>query len=280
MTVLITGARGRIGKTVIDRLHAAGLPVRAASTRPTELTVPAGVATVELALDRPETFAPALAEARQVFLYSNPEGIDDFVEAARAAGVEHVVLLSSSSVLVPDPETNPLAAQHLRVERALAASDLTATVLRPGAFDSNAFGWVHPISQGLPVQLAYPDAHLAPIHPEDIADIAVEALSGTALKGRTVTLTGGQSLTFREQLDVLSDVLERDITVEAIDAAEAERQMTRFMPAPVAASLLAVYADACAGPAAIADTTRTLLGTPERSFRQWVTENAAAFTAC
>ncbi|MEU9129327.1 NAD(P)H-binding protein [Kitasatospora sp. NPDC048540] len=279
MTVLITGARGKVGQAVTSRLHTAGLPVRAASANPTELTVPTGVEVAELVLDLPETFPAALDGVRQVFLYPQPEGIDAFIETARAAGVEHIVLLSSSSVLAPDAETNPLATHNLRVERALTASGLPCTLLRADAFASNALGWSHLIRQSLPVQLAYPDAHLAPIHPADIADIAAEALTGTALSGRAVTLTGGQSLTFREQLAMLSGVLDRDITIETITHAEAEQQMRRFMPASMAGSLLTLWAAACAGPAPIADTTRTLLGRPERSFHQWATENATAFTA-
>ncbi|MFI2765331.1 SDR family oxidoreductase [Streptomyces echinatus] len=279
MTVLITGARGKVGRAVTSRLHGTGVPVRAASAHPAELTVPAGVEIAELVLDRPETFPAALDGVRQVFLYPQPAGIGAFTEAARAAGVEHVVLLSSSSVLAPGAETDPLAAHSLRVEQALAASGLPCTFLRADAFASNAFGWARPIGQGLPVQLPYPDAHLAPVHPEDIADIAAEALTGTALRGRAVTLTGGQSLTFREQLAVLSEVLDRGITVETVTHAEAEQQMSRFMPAPMAGALLALWAAACAGPAPIAETTRTLLGRPERTFRQWAAENAAAFAA-
>ncbi|UGT41718.1 NAD(P)H-binding protein [Nocardia yamanashiensis] len=78
MTTLVTGARGKIGQTVIARLHAAGLPVRAASAVPAEATVPSGVELAELRLDAPETFTAALKDARQVFLYAEPAGIDAF----------------------------------------------------------------------------------------------------------------------------------------------------------------------------------------------------------
>ncbi|MEW1914365.1 NAD(P)H-binding protein [Kitasatospora sp. NPDC085895] len=279
MTVLVTGARGKIGQAVINRLHTAGLPVRAASAKPAELAVPSSVDIAEVDLSRPGASRDALDGVRQVFLYPQPEGIDAFIETAQTAGVEHLVLLSSSSVLAADAETDPLAAHSLHVERALTAAKLPCTFLRPDAFASNALGWSHSISRGLPIQLAHPDAHIAPIHPEDIADIAVEALIGTTLKGRAITLTGGQSLTFREQIAVLADVLDRDIRVETITHEQAEQQMGRFMPTPMAGSLLALWAAASTGPAAIADTTRTLLDRPERTFRQWATENAAAFAA-
>ncbi|MER6300543.1 NAD(P)H-binding protein [Kitasatospora sp. NPDC001539] len=278
MTTLITGARGKIGRAVTDRLHAAGLPVRAASAHPVELTAPVGVEVAELVLNRPDTFPAALNGVRQVFLYPEPEGINAFVETARTAGVEHIVLLSSASVLSADAETDPLASHSLRVERTLTAAGLPCvTLLRPDAFASNALGWAHRIGRNLPVELAYPDAHIAPIHPDDIADIAAKALTGTSLRGRAVTLTGAQSLTFREQLAILSDVLGRHIPVETISRVEAERQMGRFMPAPMAGSLLTLWAAATAGPAAIADTTETLLGQRARSFRQWASENSTAF---
>ena len=117
-----------------------------------------------------------------------------------------------------------------------------------------------------------------PSTPDDIADIAVQALTGGSIKGRPVTLTGAQSLTFRQQVAVLSEVLDRDISVMDITHAEAERQMRQYVPAPTVASLLALWAAASARPAAIADTTETLLGKPARTFRQWAYENATAFT--
>ncbi|MFJ8080719.1 NAD(P)H-binding protein [Streptomyces sp. NPDC096205] len=277
MTTLITGARGQIARSVLARLHSAGLPVRAASARPAELTVPAGVEVTELALDRPAGLDTALSGVRQVLLYPEPAGVHDLVKAAEAMGVEHIVLLSSASVLGPDAEHDPLARHSLLVERALADAAPTCTLLRPDAFASNALSWAYALGQG-PIQLAYPDAQLAPIHPEDIADIAVEALTGSSLTGRAVTLTGPESLTFRAQLAVLADVLGREIPVERISRAEAERQMGAHMPAPMVTSLLNFWAAADGTPAVVHDTTDSLLGRPARTFRQWAVENAAAFT--
>ncbi|MDH6125396.1 NAD(P)H-binding protein [Kitasatospora sp. GP82] len=278
MTILITGARGKVGQAIISRLHRAGLTIRAASAEPAELTVPAGVEVAELVLDRPETFDSALRGVRQVFLYPQPAGIHDLIKAAQAAGVEHVVLLSSSSVLGPAAENDPLASHSLKVERALADSDLTCTFLRPDAFASNSLGWAHFTGRSMPIQLAYPDAHIVPIHPEDIADIAVEALTGTSLTGRSVTLTGPESLTFRDQLAILADATGSEIPVEHITRAQAEQQMGNYMPVPMVSSLLNLWEAADHGPAAIADTTRTLLGRPARTFQQWARENVGAFT--
>lgn len=120
--VLVTGSRGRVGSALISLLHAAGIPVRAASAAPEKLRLPPGVDPVRCALDDPATFPTALESVTSVFLYAEPSHIDAFLDAAEAAGVEHIVLLSSSSVLDPDAAENPIAATHLKVERALAAS--------------------------------------------------------------------------------------------------------------------------------------------------------------
>ncbi|MFJ8435863.1 NAD(P)H-binding protein [Kitasatospora sp. NPDC094019] len=274
---LVTGARGQVGRGVIARLHAAGHAVRAASARPADVTVPDDVECAELALDRPETFESALRDVRQVFLYPQPAGIHAFAEAAEAAGVEHVVLLSSSSVLGSDAENDALASHSLLVERALAASDLTSTFLRPDAFASNSLGWAYFIGRGLPIQLAHPDAHIAPIHPDDLADITAEALTGSSLTGSAPVLTGPESLTFREQLATLAGALGHEIPVERISRAEAEEQMGRRMPAPAVTSLLNLWEAATHGPAPVHDTTLTLLGRPARTYHQWAQENTAAF---
>ncbi|MEU7065323.1 hypothetical protein [Streptomyces sp. NPDC046161] len=150
------------------------------------------------------------------------------------------------------------------------------TLLRPDAFAGNALGWAHFIARGLPVPLAYPDACIAPVHP---ADIAVRALTGDRLAGRALTLTGAQSLTFREQLAIIADTIGRPVAVAEITREEAEEQLARHMPPAMAGSLLDLWARATVTPVPIADTTASLLAAEPRTFAEWVRENAAAFTA-
>ncbi|MEV6065303.1 NAD(P)H-binding protein [Nocardia sp. NPDC052001] len=279
MTTLVTGARGKIGQSLIAKLHTAGLPVRAASAAPSALTVPAGVDVAELRLNAPETFDAALAGITQVLLYAEPAGIDAFITAARAAGVEHIVLVSSSAVLSPTAADDSLGAHHLDVERALSASDITTTVLRPGAFASNALGWAWFISNGLPIEHAYADAAIVPIHTDDIADIAFAALTGHELRGGTYHVTGAQALTFRAQIAAIAEVLGRDIPIVEITPDAARAQLSRQMPAELVDSLLTFWASVTERPEPLGDTTQSLLGTPARTFPQWVREHAAAFSS-
>jgi uncharacterized protein YbjT (DUF2867 family) len=277
MTILITGARGSIARSIIERLHAAGAPVRAASKSPGELLVPEGVPTTALNLSRPDLAGPAFDGVSAVFLYPQPEGIDDLLKAASSAGVERIVLLSSAWVLAPGAEQAPVARPNVLVERAITGSAITSTFLRPDAFATNARSWIGFIRDDQPVPLAYPDAHVAAIHPDDIADIAVAALTGDGLARHAVTLTGPESLTFRDQLATIAQTIGRGIAIRTISRAEAEQQMAAHVPAPIVANLLDVWAAATAGPAPIGDTTQTLLGRPARTFAQWAAENRDAF---
>lgn len=275
MTILITGARGSIARSVIERLHAAGAPVRAASKSPGELRVPGGVQTTALDLSAPD--AAALEGVSRLFLYPQPDGIDGLLKAAAVAGVERIVLLSSAWVLAPGAEHTPVARPNVLVERAIDGSGIGSTFLRADAFASNARSWIGYIRADEPILLAYPDAHIAAIHPDDIADIAVEALTGNTLAGRAVTLTGPESLTFRDQIATIAETIGRGIGIQTASRAEAEQQLGAHMPAGIAANLLDVWFTATAGPAPIGDTTQTLLGHPARTFAQWVDENRAAF---
>uniref|UniRef100_A0AAU2JXT0 NAD(P)H-binding protein n=1 Tax=Streptomyces sp. NBC_00049 TaxID=2903617 RepID=A0AAU2JXT0_9ACTN len=278
MTILVTGARGNVGRRVLERLHAAGHSLRASGRTPEQLSVPTGVDVALLDLNRPQTFEAALRGVDKVFLYAESEGAKDLFAAAGRAGVRHVVLLSSSTVGELDAETDALARMHATVEDALAESGLPGTVLRPGAFASNAFGWSGSIRARQDLRLPYVDAHTAPIHEDDIADVAVAALADEALTGRTLTLTGPRSLTFREQVGILAGVIGREIPLHELTREEAVEQLGRFMPAPILASLLDQWAAALDAPVPVDDTVERVTGKPARTFESWAAENRAAFT--
>ncbi|MFE2929855.1 SDR family oxidoreductase [Streptomyces sp. NPDC059278] len=290
MTTLVTGCRGRIGSTLVSLLHRDGHAVRAASRTPENLAatadalpagvpvgVPAGVPVVACALDDPATFGAALDGIDSVFLYAAPSGIDAFLSTAETAGVRHIVLLSSSSVLAPDPQENPIASSHHTVEQAVIASPLTTTLLRPGSFMSNAFQWVQSVRAHGSVDLPYPDSHSSPIHATDIAEAALAALTEPRLQGAAYHLTGPESLTAAEQIGALATASGHPITVNTVTAAAWKESVTAFMPGPIADALLA-YAAALDGiPDEVTSDVEKLTGHPARTFATWAQENAAAF---
>jgi uncharacterized protein YbjT (DUF2867 family) len=273
MTVLVTGSRGAVARNLIGLLRERGLAVRAASSRPE------GPGTIACDLTNPATFAAALKGVTSVFLYAESSRIGAFAEEAAGAGIEHIVLLSSSSVLDPNAESSPLAKSHLDVERALEASPIRLTSLRPGSFASNALAWSWSLRSGRPVSLPFPGSHNDPIHERDVAEAALAVLIDPGLGGRPYTLTGPESLTFAEQIDILGRVTGRPFAVRRVTREEWKAEMAEYVPAAFADSLLDWWESNDGSPVELTESVRELTGHPARTFETWARDHADDFRA-
>lgn len=276
-TTLITGSRGRVARALTGLLRAAGHEVRAGSRSPEAFDPPPGVTAAALDLGRPEQFAAALDGVDSVFLYAHAARIGEFTAAAEAAGVRHVVLLSSSTVLGPGAAHDPLARHHAEVEAALATSALVSTVLRPGAFAGNALHWARSIRASGTVALPYPDAHTDPLHEADLAAAAFAALTDPSARGGTHHLTGPQSLTFAEQLAALGRATAREVRAVRVTPAAWREEAAGHMPGEFADALLAWWRAHDGAPVALTGTLERLTGRPPRTFAAWAGEHASAF---
>ncbi|WP_433189040.1 NAD(P)H-binding protein [Actinoallomurus sp. CA-150999] len=273
MTVLVTGSRGAVARHLIALLEERGLAVRAASSTPESPD------TIRCDLTDPSTFAAALKGVTSVFLYASPSHIGAFVEEATGAGVEHIVLLSSSAVLAPNADDSTVAKNHLDVERALTASSIRATSLRPGAFASNALAWSWSLRSGRPISLPFPGSHNDSIHEADVAEAALAVLTDPGLGGRPYTLTGPESLTFAEQIDILSRETGRPIRFRKVTREEWKEEMAEHVPAAFADSLLDWWASNDGVPVELTQAVRELTGHPARTFATWARDHADAFRA-
>ncbi|MEU2233586.1 NmrA family NAD(P)-binding protein [Streptomyces vietnamensis] len=283
MTVLVTGSRGRVATTLLDLLDAAGIKARAGSKDPTDLSPPPGVETVHCDLTDPATFDTALEGVDSVFLYAEAAHAGTFADRARAAGVEHIALLSSSSVLAPDAAENPIAASHLAVERALSAAAASGafetTHLRPGTFATNALQWAWALKDGHGPALPYPHAYGDPIHERDVAEAAFAVLTEPRLRGSSYHLTGPESLDFTEQLAIVAEVTGRPAPYTTVTPEDWKESVAAFMPEPFANALLAYWASHDGRPTPLTRTIETLTGHPARTFTTWTRDHAEAFTA-
>jgi uncharacterized protein YbjT (DUF2867 family) len=270
MTVLVTGARGHIARSLITGLTSAGTPFRVASSQP-------GPGEFKVDLTTGEGLAEALAGVDQMLLYTQPGGIDAVVQAAR--GVRHIVLVSSSAVDQADAATNSIAVRHKAVEDALLASGLPVTVLRPGAFATNALGWRESIRARSTVEVPYPDAQFAPIHQGDIAAVAQTVLASGEHVGEVLSLSGPASLTVRQQVATIAEVLGRDISLVELTRQQAFDGRPEFIPADVMESLLDTYARYVGRPSLVTDTVEAVTGAPARDFRRWVEDHRVEFEA-
>jgi uncharacterized protein YbjT (DUF2867 family) len=223
MTVLVTGARGHVGGAVLAGLLAAGEPVRASSRAPRPGEFPGGVEVARADLADPASWPAALAGVRKVFLYAHSEGAPEFAAAARKAGVEHEVLLSSSTVLYPDAAASPIALWHLAAERALDEAGLDRTFVRPGYYATNALRWWQSVRTKRVLRTAFPEAVTSPVHERDIAQVAVRALLDDTHRGTACPVLGAGPVTVREQVAAIAAALGEPMRLEQVDVDTAER---------------------------------------------------------
>lgn len=275
--ILITGGRGAIATNLLILLHDRGHPVRVASTSPHHLELPDDVAAVRLNLTDPTTFTVALAGATSVFLYASAEHIAELVQEAVTAGVSHIVLLSSASVLGPDPDNDPLARAHLDVERALLASPISTTILRPGSFSSNVRSWAWPIRSGRAVSLPYPGSHTDPIHDKDVAETAFAVLTDPRHRGGQFLLSGPETMTFSEQIRRLGQATGQSIEIASITRERWKQEMADYISGPYADALLDFWSSTSDKPPRLTTSVEELTGHPARTFTAWAQEHANEF---
>jgi uncharacterized protein YbjT (DUF2867 family) len=279
--VLVTGATGRIGRAVIAELLGAGVPVRALTRNPSTAALPAIVEVVAGDFTEPDSLEPALTGASTVFLlWTAPLAAAAAVIDRFASNKRRVVFLSSPH-LTPHPffqQPNPMARMHAEIERLIAAAGLEATFIRPGMFASNAqFWWGPAIREGGVVRWPYGAAETAPIDERDVAAVVARVLAENRHAGRDYVLTGPESLSQAEQVSAIGAVLGRRITFEELSPEEFRRETAGTWPAPVVDMLLTAWGATMGRPAYVTSTVADLVGTPARTFREWVSDHAAVF---
>ena len=127
------------------------------------------------------------------------------------------------------------------------------------------------------VRWFYADAATAPVHECDVAAVAVRALCGDEHDGCEHVLTGPESITQLEQVQIIGDAISRPLRFEELSRESAREQMLATFPAPVADMLLSAYAAAVGQPALVTSTVFEVTGAPARSFRDWANDHASDF---
>ncbi|MFI8994231.1 SDR family oxidoreductase [Streptomyces sp. NPDC053542] len=275
--ILVTGATGNIGSALLRELRVAGAgPVRGLTRDAARAAFPADVEAVEGDLAQPAALKPALDGVRSLFLVPGMGADADVLAAARHAGVEHVVLVSSMTVQT-HPHLAP-AEENRVVEQRLKDSGMAWTILRPTQFTSNALWWAASIRAHRSVRAPYPDIGLPAVHPADIAAVAAAALTEPGHRGRTYALTGPARVTPRQQVEAIGAALGEEVSLDEISREEAHREMASFMPDGTADAILDLMGgDVNDELLAVRDTVSQVTGAPARTFQQWARENAAAF---
>lgn len=279
--ILIIGATGNVGRQVVSQLATTGAHVRAMTRNPDSANLPAGVEVVRGDLTVPTTLDDCLKDIDAVFLVwvAPADAVPAAVERI-ASHTGHLVLLTSPHQ-TPHPffqQPNPMAKLHAEIERQIQASGLAWTFLRPGMFAANTVSWwASQIHAGNVVRWPYGNAPTAPIHEHDIAAVAVRALLEDGHSDADYVLTGPESLTQREQVLTIGDVIGKPLRFQELSPEAARRELGTNMPVPVVNMLLNAWEAALGQPALVTSKVAEITGTPARTFRDWVADHAAEF---
>ena len=275
-TVVVTGATGNVGAPLVAILATAGIEVRAVTRRPAA-QFPPGVATFGSATD-------ALPGADAVFLNSRALGyaLEATVAAAREVGVTRLVALSAINA-DDDASRQPSrfrGDRNREVERLVVDSGLEWVSLRPSVFASNFAGmWAPQIRAGDVVGGPHAAASLAPIADGDVAAVAANAFGTDGLVGQRVSLTGPEALTNTQLVDVIGDVLGRELRyLEAPEGIVRQRFRSVGLSAEFADAYMALLAETIDRPALVTHEVENILGRPARTFSQWAAEHRSLFT--
>jgi uncharacterized protein YbjT (DUF2867 family) len=265
-TVLVLGGTGKTGRRVVERLQALAVPVRVGSRS----------AEPPFDWDDATTWAPALHDVRAVYISYYPDlaapGATDAIGAlareAVAAGVEHLVLLSGRG------EDEAQAC-----ERLIQESGVDWTILRASWFSQN-FSESYLFDAVMSGEVAVPAGDVAEpfVDADDIADVAVAALTQDGHRGQLYELTGPRMLTFEAATAEIAKALDRPLAFVPVTPDEYAAVLTaEGAPDDVIALVIYLFTTVLDGRnASLADGVRRALGREPRDFYDFAWDTAQA----
>ena len=264
-TVLVLGGTGKTGRRVVERLRARGVAVRVGSRS----------AAPPFEWEDRATWGPALAGATAVYVsyYPDlavpgaPEAVGARAQQAVEQGVQRLVLLSGRG-----------EEEAQRAERVVQDAGLEWTVVRCSWFNQN-FSEDYLLEPILGGEVALPAGGMPEpfVDAEDIADVAVAALTEAGHAGRVYELTGPRLLTFAEAIAEIGRGTGRElryipVTVDDYTAAAAEHDI----PEDVIGLMRYLFSEVLDGRnAMLADGVQQALGREPRDFADFVRDTAA-----
>jgi uncharacterized protein YbjT (DUF2867 family) len=263
--ILVLGATGKTGRRVFARLTARGVPIRAGSRS----------APSRFDWEDRSTWAPALRDVKSVYISYYPDvaapgaaaTVGAFAELAVRSGVPRLVLLSGRG-----------EAEAERAEQAVRASGADLTILRSTWFAQNfsESSWLDMVSGE--VALPAGDTPEPFVDADDLADVAVAALTDDRHIGQLYELTGPRLLTFAKAVAEIAKATGREVryvpvSVQQYAAAAAEQGV----PSEVIDLLTYLFGEVLDGRNAhLADGVQRALGREPRDFADYARDAAAS----
>ncbi|WP_433327846.1 NmrA family transcriptional regulator [Spirillospora sp. CA-294931] len=264
-TTLVLAGTGKTGRRVASGLGAREVPVRIGSRR------------AEPPFDWQDdtTWERALRGVGAAYVAFYPDAafpgaartVGSFVDLAVACGVRRLVLLADRG-----------AAEAERCEQRVRDSGAEWTIVRAGFITQN-FSEAFLVELVLAGVVALPVGDVAEpfTDAQDIADVAVAALTEDGHAGRIHEVTGPRLLTFADAVGEIARATRRDVRYLPITSEQFVSSLTRRgVPAEYARHLAGLMVEVFDGRRAqVTDTVERVLGRPPRDFAEYAHETAA-----
>ena len=226
MAIIVSGASGNFGRQVTDILltKVPASELILTSRRPENLAHLAakGAQVRHADFDDPSTLPAAFAGGEKMLLISTARvgarvgQHQDAVDAAKAAGVTHVVYTSSAGL---DPKSPALVVRdHRDTENLIKASGLNYTFLRDSQYAEAIAQAIAPlaVATGRWVSSAG-QGHIAFVSRDDCVAVAAAVLTTPGHENKVYELTGPDRLTFPDAARLLSEVTGKPVQIVEVD---------------------------------------------------------------
>ena len=281
--ILITGASGNVGKTVLQAVAKSGAQHRAMYRSAAEAAkASAGTETVVADFAKPETLGAALKNVDSVYLVCSPipelvQLESNMIDACVAAGVKHVV---QNSALGAGDYDKSFPSWHRKVEEKLKGTRLSWTILRPNSFHQNVVAFFAPTirTQGV-FYNSMRDAKNSFLDVRDIAAVAAKSLAGGEHAGKIYELNGPEAINYTELAKKISKVAVREVKYVDIPMdAQKKAMLDQGMPEWLTTALLDLQQYYVSGKGGETDgLLQKLLGRAPITMDEFLKENAAEF---
>jgi uncharacterized protein YbjT (DUF2867 family) len=263
--ILVIGSSGKTGSRIAARLSQRGYPVRLGSRR----------SPIPFDWDQPETWSPALAGVEAVYIAYYPDlaypGAPEKIEAlsrlAKQVGVRRLVLLSGRGEF-----------HAQRCENIVRQSGLEYVLVRAAWFAQNFSegALLEPLLEGL-IALPANDVREPIVDADDIADVAVAALTEPHHAGQLYEVTGPELLSFAEMADTLSQATGRTIRYQPMTLDEFHAAMSEIGGPVIADVITGICRETLDGRnALLGDGVQRALGRAPKKFADFCHSTASS----
>lgn len=281
--ILVTGASGNVGGTVLQKVLESGHAVAAMYRSPNDARdVPAGAKSVIADFADKDSLRRALKGIDSMFLVCSPipqlvELESNAIGVAKETGVRNIVVNSSAGA---GRWEKSFPKWHAEVEQVLESSGLGYSIVRPNSFMQNipAF-FAGTIQSQDAFYSSMGNSRVSLVDVQDIADVAAALLSRKP-ENKIYELNGPEALTYYEVAERISRICGRKIQYVDIPMSEQRKAMlSSGMPEWQADALLGLqefYLQGHGGE--LTDDIQRVTGHAPRNLDQFLAANVSAFS--